>query len=165
MSIAVKATPDQLSGNRRYVPRRTLRLDAVLSDSGAEIVIHDISATGLLIETSQELSSGETLVIDLPEHGAKAATVAWSSGRFFGCQFELSIPVAAVSAALLRSPVLDVRPDAACTPMNSAEVYSEKEAEPLPEDDRASLRTRGLVLVGLTGLSWAFVGWTTSMIV
>jgi hypothetical protein len=139
----------------------------VLSDSGAEIIIHDISPTGLLIETSQKFSSGDTLIVDLPERGATSATVAWTSGRYFGCQFELSIPVATVSAALLRSPVVDAIPTPNSGPdvaMLQSLVAEATEEDAEWQDDRYSLRTRFLVLVGLTGLSWALVGWLATFV-
>lgn len=167
MSIAALVTPPPMSENRRYSLRRSLRLGSVLSDSGVEIVIHDISATGMLIEASQELSTGETLIIDLPDRGETPATVAWSSGQFFGCQFQLSIPAATVSAALLRSSPLET-----IAPMGSGpdlSILNSLVAEPLEEDapvkgDRYSLRTRGLILMGLCGLSWALVGGVISLI-
>jgi hypothetical protein len=141
----------------------------VLSESGVEIVIHDISATGLLIETSQELSTGETLIIDLPERGETPATVAWGSGQFFGCQFELSIPAANVSAALLRStPIETTVPLAPIGSGPDLSVPNSLVGEPVEEDasvkdDRYSLRARGLVIVGLCGLSWTLVGWVISL--
>jgi hypothetical protein len=157
--IALQATPNHLPGNRRYVARRPVRLDTVLSDSGAGIVIHDISATGLLIETSQHLSNGETLIIDLPERGATPATVAWSSGRYFGCEFDLSIPVATVSAALLRSPVLAEASRTSFQPDESVFHSSNEEAEYLIEDNRYPVGVRVAAILGLTGLSWAALGW------
>ena len=167
MSIAALVTPPSAPVNRRYSSRRSLRLGSVLSDSGIEIVIHDISATGMLIETSQELPAGETLIIDLPERGETPATVSWNSGQYFGCQFELSIPAATVSAALLRSSPLETIAPIGSEPdlsmLNSLVADSVEEDAPV-KNDRYSLRTRGLVLVGLCGVSWALVGWVISLI-
>ena len=168
MSIAAAlATPPTVAENRRYSARRSLRLGSVLSDSGVEIVIHDISATGMLIETSQELTTGETLVINLPDRGATPATVAWCSGQYFGCEFELSIPVATLSAALLRSSPLDSKAPIQSGPdlsmLNRLVSETVKENAPV-KDDRYSLRTRGLVILGLCGLSWGLVGWVISLI-
>ena len=167
MSIAVNVTSPEALANRRYASRRPLRLGSVLADSGVDIVIHDISATGLLIEASRELPQGETIVIDLPERGATSATVAWQSGNFFGCQFELGIPAAAVSAALLRSPGLNDAPESKPGPdVSTLQTLAADAAEDAaaPIDDRYSLRTRGLVIVGLTGLSWAVVIWVASLV-
>lgn len=167
MSTTALVTPPPVAENRRYSFRRSLRLGSVLSNSGVEIVIHDISTTGMLIETSQELSTGETLIIDLPERGETPATVTWNSGQYFGCQFELSIPAATVSAALLRSSPLGAIAPTGTGPdfsmLNSPVPEAVKEDVPV-DDDRYSLRTRGLVIVGLCGVSWAIVGWVISLI-
>lgn len=167
MSLPAQISPLRTAENRRYSSRRSLRLNSVLSESGVEIVVHDISATGMLIETSQELSTGETLILDLPERGATPATVAWNSGQYFGCQFELSIPAATISAALLRSSTL-----ATTAPIGSGpDVFSLNslmgetvEDEATDKDDRYSLRTRGLVIVAVCALSWTLVGWALSLI-
>jgi PilZ domain len=163
MLNAVQIDP-AVQENRRYGARRALRLDSVVADSGAEIVIHDISATGLLIETAQDLAEGETLLIDLPERGATAATIVWRSGHFFGCRFELSIPVAAVSAALLRSPGAASRSSEPMQlPGTVADATIEVE-EACPPDDRYPLRTRALAVVGLAGLTWALVGMVAALV-
>ena len=164
MSTAVQTALPLESDNRRYASRRALRLGATLTDRGVEVLIHDLSPTGLLIETGQPLTKGETLFVDLPERGPTAASVAWSSGRFYGCAFELSIPAAVVSAALLRSPA--VTPASACdgaldiTRLHA--LAAEVEASPAI-DDRYSLRTRGLVLAGLLAVSWGAIGWVASL--
>lgn len=167
MSKAVLVTPPPVAENRRYSVRRSLRLGSALLDSGVEIVIHDISATGMLIETSQKLSAGETLIIDLPERGETRATISWNSGQYFGCQFEQSITAATLSAALLRSSPLETIAPMATGPdlsmLNSLVAEAVREDAPV-KDDRYSLRTRGVVIVGLCGLSWALVGWLMSLI-
>jgi hypothetical protein len=165
MSTAVQTALPLGSENRRYASRRALRLGATLADSGVEVLIHDLSPTGLLIETAHPLGQGETLFVDLPERGPTAASVAWSSGRFHGCAFELSIPAATVSAALLRSPA--VKPEA--TPSEKFDIArlqtlaAAVEAQP-EVDDRYSLRTRGTVLVALLALSWGAIGWAVAAI-
>lgn len=157
MSTAVHAISPQESDNRRYTSRRALRLKSTVSDSGIELVIHDLSPTGLLIETSQELCSGETLFVDLPERGPTAASVVWSSGKFHGCAFEQSIPSAAVSAALLRSPA-NVPSETGLDISRLRELAADIEAAD-PIDDRYSLRTRGVVFGGLLMISWGAIGW------
>jgi len=163
MSTAIQTALPLDTDNRRYATRRALRLGATLTDRGVEVTIHDLSPTGLLLETDQPLTQGETLFVDLPERGPIAANVAWSSGRYYGCAFELSIPAAAVSAALLRSPA--IRPstggeegfDIARLQTLAAAVEAQPEV-----DDRYSLRTRGLVLVALLTVSWGAIGWAVA---
>ncbi|URD60606.1 PilZ domain-containing protein [Sphingomonas sp. KRR8] len=165
MPTAVQTALPLESDNRRYASRRALRLGSTLTDSGVEVLIHDLSPTGLLIETAQSLAAGETLFVDLPERGPTAATVVWSGGNFHGCAFELSIPAAAVSAALLRSPAL-ARKQAPDGQMDVAQLQAlAAEADSFqPADERYSLRTRGLVLVALLGLSWGAIAWAVSAI-
>jgi hypothetical protein len=164
MPIAQQTALPQENGNRRYASRRALRLGATLADSGVEVLIHDLSPTGLLLETTQPLASGETLFVDLPERGPTAASVAWSSGDFYGCAFELSIPAAVISAALLRSPspVQAPVPDGQLDIARLHALAAEVEAAPV-EDDRYSLRTRGIVLASLLALSWGAIGWAVSL--
>ena len=87
-------------------PRKTLRLD---TDPGSpspdeiRVIVHDVSATGLLVEGALELSTGEQLDVLLPGQGTRQATVAWASGRFFGCQFVEPIPPGGTKGASSRN--------------------------------------------------------------
>jgi transcriptional regulator with XRE-family HTH domain len=97
------------SGKRRE-PRRTLRLEAVgarETGDAAEVLVHNVSATGLLLETHAELAVGEAIEIDLPHSGATSARVIWHSGDLFGCRFDESVSAATLSAAQLQSAVVD----------------------------------------------------------
>ena len=85
---------------RRYL-RRALRLGA--GSSGEIVCIHDLSLTGALLETSVPMLVGAIFEVELPHAGSVEATVIWNSGEFYGCQFELPISPAALSAALLKS--------------------------------------------------------------
>lgn len=91
-------------------PRRTLNLEAqgsLESGGAARVLVHNISATGLLLESPQALSDDEGITIELPQAGSCRARVVWSSGDLYGCQFETAIPKAVLSAAQLRSAVSD----------------------------------------------------------
>lgn len=91
---------------RRGSVRRKMRLDTVgkpATRGSTPVEIHDLSTSGMLIETSVDLTVGEALEIELPRTGPQTAKVIWTSGRFYGCRFAEPIPPAAVSAALLRS--------------------------------------------------------------
>ena len=97
-------------------PRRKLRLaarGALSSGASAEILIHDISANGLLVESALPLATDERIAIVLPEAGETWAEVVWASGKLFGCRFEAPISLAALSAAQLRGAVgqpVDIAP-------------------------------------------------------
>lgn len=104
-------------------PRRVLQLEAQgLTGAGgtASVLVHNISASGLLLESGEALAPGERIDVDLPHAGPTAARIIWASGSFFGCQFEAPISAAALSAAQLRSDTPDV---AAEGPPPSAESF------------------------------------------
>lgn len=105
--MAIAAQWEDRAGERRDA-RRTLRLEARGELSGGEatnVLVHNVSTTGLLIESNIQLEVGERLSVDLPEAGLTAARVVWSSGRLLGCQFDASVRSAVLSAAQLRSAV------------------------------------------------------------
>ena len=66
-------------------------------------MIHDLSESGLLLESPLKLVRGECLEVELPEQGPTLATGAWSSEHFAGCQFAAPISMAAVSTAVRES--------------------------------------------------------------
>jgi hypothetical protein len=114
-SVSLRAKLDVApeAGERRSSSRRKLRLEAEGASASAlqtQVIIHDLSEDGLLVESPIALEQGETIEVVIPEAGTAQAKVAWSSGRFFGCRFSNPISSAAVSAALLRSPGPDQIP-------------------------------------------------------
>jgi PilZ domain len=107
MPLRANLETEPQTGERRSAPRRKLRLQAegaIASAGDTQVVIHDISEEGLLIESPVPLTDGEVLEVLIPEAGTAQAQVSWTSGHFFGCKFIEPISTAAVSAALLRSP-------------------------------------------------------------
>ena len=93
------------NGDRRRAARRALRLGA--GSGGGQATIHDLSLTGALLETSIPMLVGAEFEVELPQAGAVRATVVWNSGEYYGCQFDLPISPAALSAALLKSEPKD----------------------------------------------------------
>jgi PilZ domain len=89
----------------RGASRRKLQLDVQASAGNldANVLVHNISTSGLLIETGQLLEIGETIEVDLPHVGLTRANIVWSTSDFYGCKFASEISSAAVSSALLRS--------------------------------------------------------------
>lgn len=96
--------PDE-SADRRECGRRTLRLTTMAAHSRTanEVLILDLSTTGLMLETAAPLSTGETIEVDLPLAGLIAARVVWRRETYYGCEFLARAPVSAISAALLRA--------------------------------------------------------------
>jgi len=143
---------------RRGASRLKLSLDSSLEGSGEEVVIHDLSTTGILIETEASLRKNARLELDLPEIGATVATVVWSSGDFFGCQFAKPIPKAALSAALLRNPFAP-----AAHPDSTQLISDQTEVEDF-QDDRAPYAVRLRVILGSAILLWALILWAAGVI-
>ena len=93
---------EQLSPeNRRHTARRALMLGV---GTGTDpVTILDLSLNGALLETSIPMLVGSSFEVELPLAGRVEATVVWSSGEYYGCQFELPIAPSALSAALLQA--------------------------------------------------------------
>ena len=142
--------------SRRGSSRLKLSLDASLAGSGEEVVIHDLSPGGILVETGASLRKGARLEVELPEVGATQAKVVWSSGDYYGCQFDKPIPRAVLSAALLRNPF---------EPLVAApgEEISDQEAAEFV-DDRAPFAVRMRVILGSAVLLWALILWAIGVI-
>lgn len=88
--------------------RHTLRLQlqgAKPSGGDVSVLVHNISSTGLLIESEIALDIGDRIEIGLPHAGATWAKVVWTSARIHGCQFDAPVSSATLSAAQLRSVV------------------------------------------------------------
>ena len=108
MAITAHLENSAKTGGQRREPRRQLRLEAqgaLATGDSTDVVVHDVSVTGLLLESTVSLSQGDTIEIDLPFAGPTGSKVVWSSGNLYGCQFEEPISAAALSAAQLQSAV------------------------------------------------------------
>lgn len=142
------------ASNRRYSQRRTLQLQASVAGD-EDVIIHDISHTGLLLETSTLLTERQALNVELPEVGIVEAKVVWRSSRFIGCRFTHPIPQAAISAALLRNPITRAEPqidDRAWEALGSAVDQTEESAS-------LSFGAKLRVILGMSVLLWAAIFW------
>lgn len=155
MVIAAALESRGTGDNRRATARRTLRLEVPGRAAGesTRTLIHDLSVTGILIETAADLAVGDEIELEIPEAGASRATVVWSSGEFFGCQFAARISTAAVSAALLRTPFAPADAPEAEQPVAAAE---EGAASPGTADG-LSLPAKVGIIVGASLLLWAVI--------
>ncbi len=100
MSVLACFEPlDEPGRERRGATRLLLSLGTPAGPCGSSVIVRDLSLTGLLVETSAELATGDLFDVELPHVGRTRATVVWRDGRLLGCQFEQPIPQAAVSAA------------------------------------------------------------------
>jgi len=95
------------SRSRRSFVRLHLSLEVsgrTISGETTSVLIHNLSASGLLMETPAKLSLGGKLMVGLPEAGDVMATVVWQSDDLFGCRFDEPLSRAALGAAQLRNP-------------------------------------------------------------
>ena len=124
MSLPAILEKTQGEEDTRVLARKRLRLSvpALLPTGAQNAVVHDISIGGLLLETDSAIGPGESISIELPDARQVEARVAWSSGRFFGCEFTSAISSGLVSASLLKS-------------------------EPLPQDDDSSEPSEAVVAI------------------
>jgi transcriptional regulator with XRE-family HTH domain len=130
------------AGNPRQ-PRRAVRLEARGTTAAGEgsVTVHNLSASGALLESAARLEIGETIAIDLPEAGEVPAEVVWTNGRLFGCAFLEPVSQAVLSAAQLRSTV-GASPDLA----PAARLGGRSAAAVLGSRIQALRRERGLTL-------------------
>lgn len=95
-----------LDANRRRTSRRSLMLDSVVQKDDvelAEIVIRNLSQTGLLMESHADFGVGEIFYLHLPELGATPAQIRWKDDAKFGCEFLTPVSKAVIAAAVLKS--------------------------------------------------------------
>jgi hypothetical protein len=148
--------------DRRSKPRHKLQLGTNIRATGDNVSIHDISTTGMLIETSVKLAPFDALHVDLPEKGATEALVMWSSGRFYGCEFTEPLSQAAISAAFLRSspgeslvPPIEA-PAARADSANSTAVTTDEDEE---AEDKLPLPVRVSAIAASALLLWIATIW------
>lgn len=115
--------PDHIAGTPRAQRRRLLFETAGSAESGepAVVTVHNVSATGLLLETRVPLGEAERIEVDLPELGLCPARVMWSDGGFYGCRFDNEVSPAVLSAIELRARRA---PDAPPLPTSQAESFA-----------------------------------------
>jgi len=94
--------------HRPRAPRRELRLEsegATASGETARVLIHNVSVTGLLIESAVRLAEDERIAIALPQVGSASAHVVWANENFYGCRFETPLPASALGALELYAQI------------------------------------------------------------
>jgi hypothetical protein len=143
--------------DRRGSLRRTLRLvaRAAHDEIADEVLILDLSTTGLMFETSAALAASETIEVELPDVPPIAARIVWQRGAYYGCEFLQRAPVAAVSAALLRSAPKP-RDTATTTPAFSWETAL-GDRSPMPRREPGGEGLSTIVLILLLVAVGAFI--------
>lgn len=88
--------------------RRKLLLEtrgALESGEKTSVLVHNLSESGMLMESRTELEIAEAIDLDLPEAGLIRAKVVWASGTLYGCSFERALSSFELGAAQLRGAV------------------------------------------------------------
>lgn len=107
-TMANPAFTDSAPQGKRRAQRRNLPLfvqGRTALGEHANLQIYNISESGVLIESSVAIADGDRIQLDLPHAGLIGARVVWTSGLLFGCQFDVPISPATLSAAQLQSAV------------------------------------------------------------
>lgn len=106
MAIAAELVGTLNQKGRRRSARREMKLrarGAPRTGAAKDVLIRNLSTTGMLLEAAAKLAVGQKITIDLPQIGHALAEVVWAGEDLFGCAFARPLSEAAVSAALLRS--------------------------------------------------------------
>ena len=155
MAITGYFLPAAPGADRRQDSRRKLSLlarGAQHDGTGIAVRIHNISGTGLLLESDVKLAAGDRIEIELPHAGDITAVVIWASGRHFGCQFEGPVSPATLSAVELKSAI---DPPAGAEAPADPDVEGGLDEAPTPgaadEEARGDRLQRLRVRAGLSG--------------
>ena len=89
------------AGERRSEERRHLLFATTARGEDGEdqpVLVRDISARGLLLETEEAAVLDKTIVVDLPEAGDVEAHVIWQGDKLAGCRLETHLTQATIDA-------------------------------------------------------------------
>lgn len=128
------------------------------SKSGT-VIVHDISDTGLLIETKSKLKAGELIEVKLPQAGLMEAEIMWIGGEIYGCKFTRQLTSAAVSAARLNSSITPPKAENALEASIASAQNTAKDT--MVMHDKLSLGARVWIIIGLALSLWILIGTTT----
>src|SRR3546814_17779429 len=95
MAMTVYLNEVPRSAGKGRASRRQLRLPLHGSKAtGAEIeaLVHNISTTGMPVESGAPLEHGEAIEVNLPHSGTTAQKVIWNTGRLARATFKMPNP-------------------------------------------------------------------------
>lgn len=165
MGKFVRPLKGEIQRENRSDERRTLRLSARVSSSSdwAQVLIHDLSETGLMFETSARLAIGEIVSVDLPYIGKSEARIVRKEGDTLGCEFLVPVSRKTVSAALLQAS-RDLRDSEIETTVEEFPVGIKPSLEDLTKWRLDFEQTKGAQGYRLVGFRQATDGMTIAMI-
>lgn len=171
MTISATLFRDQADEDRGH-ERLRVHLGAVRVDLSAEasaLTVHDVSASGILLETDQKLVAGSRIIVEFPLSLRRQARVVWASNNFYGAQFTQALSPSELGIIYSASQVVwpNFSRDARSAPRDprQGQDHSASADNPVGRDslgasseDRLSLSTRLKIIFGFTTFSWALIG-------
>ncbi|MEE4207683.1 MAG: PilZ domain-containing protein [Parvularcula sp.] len=164
MTIAALLQPYEVE-DRRTEPRYRVRLPVTPADLGHEtlrIAIHEVSATGLMLQSETDLHHGAVLILELPGTERKIARVVWAGGRFYGVKFRR--PLTSNELQKLRNASDVVWPEVeepqhayGSVPRTDLEEALEADREDIADDEKLILPQRLGIIFGSTAVLWAVI--------
>jgi hypothetical protein len=153
--------PSTTHSESRRARRRTTRAASTIRTSGSgpiDVMVLDVSATGVQIVTPAQLSLGQEISIGLAGAGATRAFVARRDGDRYGCAFDAPIGPEAAERAFSNAPVIRLgqrvaAPAAGQGGADLRELYQQHSFWRIPVD--AVLVTLGMVGLGVMG--WLYL--------
>lgn len=103
--MVVAAHIESHPGEPEQGGRIKLGLRAAATTSDAEVLVHNISTTGLLLEGDIRLALNDDFEVAFPHGETVVATVNWVSQRLRGCMFRIPVSDATLDAAMLHNAV------------------------------------------------------------
>ncbi|WP_404712787.1 PilZ domain-containing protein [Sphingomonas sp. MMS24-J13] len=103
------AGADRVKNEARIAERRPAMAPSTMRADGAmpvDVMVIDVSATGVRISTAFELDVGQEISIGLAGAGSTRAFVAWKRDNEYGCKFERPLEAEGEARAFSRSPVV-----------------------------------------------------------
>lgn len=101
--IEDQAQRDLRGGARRRV---LVNVNLAIDASSARVLVHDLSTTGLRMQTETALSIGDVVSIEFPDIPPIDAHIVHGAHGIYGCEFVTPISQAVLSAAVLKSPIV-----------------------------------------------------------
>jgi hypothetical protein len=155
----------QTNLDRRSVPRSELALGITLHRRGEEEIvpaaIANLSVTGFLAEMPRGTRLPEYVEVDLPNAGRRTAQVVWQGGTTAGCNFTVPLSRADLSAARLKSAVVDQEAHAAPAASSPPIMFQLGPSDPIWDmlneaaaHEKLSGRTRLAVIAAAAFGSW-----------
>lgn len=152
-SAALSATLYTDDGDSRRAPRRDIRQASTLRDPSLrplDVLVHDLSVSGLRLTCPVPLELGSIVRIGLPAIGPAKARIVRRDGNDYGCDFVQPISESAVAGAFRGDPVV---------PIGTVPLPTGEEAFPEPQVERWPGALRVGFIFGASSLLWlAIVG-------